>query len=66
MFDYVDPKNREVQVDMEKAVTIHLKEIGGYLEPAFESISFDEADFNVEASVIIPVLNRERTISDHL
>jgi Glycosyl transferase family 2 len=64
MFDYVDPKNREVQVEMEKAVTIHLKEIGGYLEPAFESISFDEADFNVEASVIIPVLNRERTISD--
>jgi len=64
MFDYVDPKNREVQVEMEKAVTIHLKEIGGYLEPAFESISFDETDFTVEASVIIPVLNRERTISD--
>jgi len=64
MFDYVDPKNREVQVEMEEAATVHLKEIGGYLEPEFESISFDEADFNVEASVIIPVLNRERTISD--
>ena len=64
MFDYVDPKNREVQVEMEKAVTNHLKEIGGYLEPQFESISFDEPDFPMEASVIIPVLNRERTISD--
>jgi len=64
MFDYVDPKNRELQVEMEKAVTIHLKEIGGYLAPAFESISFDETDFPVEASVIIPVLNRERTIAD--
>jgi hypothetical protein len=64
MFDYVDPKNREVQIEMEKAVTIHLKEIGGYLEPVFEPITFDEADFLVEASVIIPVLNRERTVAD--
>jgi len=64
MFDYVDPKNREVQVEMEKAVTTHLKEIGGFLEPVFESISFDEGEFPVEASVIIPVLNREKTVTD--
>jgi hypothetical protein len=64
MFDYVDPKNREVQVEMEKAVTIHLKEIGGYLEPRFEPIAFDEGEFPVEASVIIPVLNRELTVTD--
>ena len=64
MFDYVDPKNREVQVEMEKAVTLHLKEIGGYLEPQFDSISFDEGEFPVEASVIIPVLNREKTVAD--
>jgi hypothetical protein len=64
MFDYVDPKNREVQLEMEKAVTIHLKEIGGYLEPGFKTISFDEGAFPVEASVIIPVLNREKTIAD--
>ncbi len=64
MFDYVDPKNREVQVEMEKAVTVHLKEIGGYLEPQFDSISFDEGEFPVEASVIIPVLNREKTVAD--
>ena len=45
MFDYVDPKNREVQVEMEKAATIHLKEIGAYLEPEFETISFDRGAF---------------------
>jgi hypothetical protein len=64
MFDYVDPKNREVQVEMEQAVTLHLKEIGGYLEPTFESITFDEGAFPVEASVVIPVLNRESTVAD--
>lgn len=63
MFDYVDPRNREVQLEMEKAVTIHLKEIGGFLEPQVESVSFDD-DFEVEASVIIPVLNREKTVAD--
>jgi Glycosyl transferase family 2 len=64
IFDYVDPKNREVQVEMEKAATLHLKETGGYLEPEFKSISFDEGEFPVEASVIIPVLNREKTVVD--
>ncbi|MEA3463258.1 MAG: glycosyltransferase, partial [Bacteroidota bacterium] len=64
IFDYVDPKNREVQLEMEKAATVHLKEIGGYLEPEFEPISFDEDKYPVEASVIIPVLNREKTVAD--
>jgi hypothetical protein len=64
MFDYVDPKNRAVQVEMEKVATTHLKEIGGYLSPEFDPISFDEDNFAVEASVIIPVLNRERTVTD--
>ena len=64
MFDYVDPKNREVQLEMEKVATLHLKEIGGYLEPEFDPISFDEGEFPVEASVIIPVLNREKTVAD--
>ncbi len=63
MFDYVDPRNRAVQVEMERAVTAHLKEIGAYLEPAFNEVIFHE-EFPVEASVIIPVLNRRRTISD--
>lgn len=64
IFDYVDPKNRDVQIEMEQAVTAHLKEIGGYLKPEFENIQFDSIDFETEASVIIPVRNREKTIAD--
>ncbi len=64
LFDYVDPKNREVQIEMEKAVTTHLKETGGYLEPEFEKIRFEEDQFEAEVSVIIPVLNREKTVAD--
>jgi hypothetical protein len=63
-FAYVDPKNREVQVEMEKAVTDHLKKIGAYLKPEFEKVNLDEQQFEVEASVIIPVKNRDKTISD--
>ena len=45
LFDYVDPKNRAVQIEMERACTSHLKDIGGYLEPVFPAVSFDEGDF---------------------
>lgn len=61
-FDYVDPRNRDRQIEMEKACTQHLKEIGGYLEPHFEDIDFNQGEFEVEASVIIPVRNRAATI----
>lgn len=64
IFDYVDPKNRGVQIEMERACTEHLKEIGGYLEPKFKHIEFNENNFEFEASVIIPVFNRIRTIRD--
>ena len=64
IFDYVDPKNRQVQIEMEKAVTGHLKAIGAYLEPVFEKVSYEKDGFNLEASVIIPVLNRRKTIAD--
>ncbi|MBE6288317.1 MAG: glycosyltransferase family 2 protein [Mediterranea massiliensis] len=64
VFDYVDPRNRGRQIEMEQACTEHLKEIGGYLEPQFEKIAFDEETFEYEASVIIPVRNRIRTIRD--
>nr|WP_297168456.1 glycosyltransferase family 2 protein [uncultured Dysgonomonas sp.] len=64
IFDYVDPKNRELQVEMEKACTDHLQKIGAYLTPQFKKIEFNKADFEFEASVIIPVRNRIRTISD--
>lgn len=64
LFDYVDPRNREVQIEMEKACTQHLKDVGGYLEPVFPKVSFGKEKFEYEASVIIPVLNRVKTIKD--
>ena len=64
IFDYVDPKNREVQLEMEHACTNHLKAIGAYLVPRFEDVHFDKSIFPVEASVIIPVFNRVKTIED--
>ena len=64
IFDYVDPKNRGRQIEMEQACTEHLKEIGGYLAPEFKQIEFSAGNFEYEASVIIPVRNRIRTIRD--
>lgn len=64
IFDYVDPKNRNRQIEMEQACTEHLKEIGGYLAPEFQKIEFSAGNFEYEASVIIPVRNRIRTIRD--
>lgn len=64
MFDYVDPRNRASQIEMEQAVTAHLKAIGGYLEPEFTDVDLAAGSFPVEVSVIIPVRNRVRTISD--
>lgn len=66
LFDYVDPKNRAVQIEMEKACTRHLKDVGGYLEPEFKEVDFSEGDFEYEASVVIPCKNRVRTIGDAL
>ncbi|MCW8848939.1 MAG: glycosyltransferase [Melioribacteraceae bacterium] len=64
LFDYVDPKNRKNQIEMEEALTNHLKNIGGYLEPKFDKIKLDNENFQNEASVIIPVRNRVKTIAD--
>lgn len=64
IFDYVDPKNRGVQIEMEKVCTQFLKAAGAYLPPKFQPVDFAETDFPVEASVIIPVRNRVRTIED--
>ena len=64
-FSYVDPKNREVQIEMEKAVTQHLIDIGAYVHPPFKEIDLSSAkDFKYEASVVIPVRNRVKTIGD--
>lgn len=65
LFDYVDPRNRGVQIEMEKVVTAHLKAVGGYLEPSFKDFSLKEdGPFPCEASVVIPCRNRARTIGD--
>ena len=62
-FDYVDPKNRAVQIEMEQICTAHLKRIGAYLEPKFKNVEF-VGEFPVTASVVIPVYNRVRTVKD--
>ena len=62
-FDYVDPKNRAVQIEMEQICTAHLKRIGAYLEPKFKDVEFS-GEFPVTASVVIPVYNRVRTVKD--
>lgn len=64
LFDYVDPKNRGVQIEMEQAVTQHLKDINGYLEPKFADVDMTPEGFEYEASVVIPCKNRVRTIGD--
>jgi glycosyltransferase involved in cell wall biosynthesis len=63
-FDYVDPRNREVQKEMEHACTEHLKKIHGWLKPEFREVNFGSQKFEYEASVIIPVRNRVKTIND--
>ncbi len=64
IFDYVDPKNRGVQIEMENVCTQFLKDAGAYLEPSFKPVNFEKESFPIEASVIIPVRNRVRTIED--
>lgn len=63
-FDYVDPKNRAVQVEMEQICTDHLKRIGAYLAPEFEDVPAADGSFPVTATVVIPVFNRIRTVAD--
>ncbi|MCR5519144.1 MAG: glycosyltransferase [Bacteroidales bacterium] len=64
IFDYVNPRNRAVQIEMEKACTAHLKAVGAYLEPVFKDVDLSAGDFAYEASVVIPCKNRVRTIGD--
>jgi hypothetical protein len=64
LFDYVDPRNRFKQLEMEKACTDHLQVVGAWLPPKFKEITFSTENFETEASVIIPVRNRAKTIGD--
>ena len=64
-FDYVNPRNREVQIEMEKACTQHLSKVGALIDTTFyRQPDFGEQEFEYEASVIIPVFNREKTVAD--
>ena len=64
-FDYVNPRNREVQIEMEQACTAHLKAVNALVDTSlYNEVDFAEQEFEVEASVVIPVFNREKTIKD--
>ncbi len=63
LFDYVDPANRAAQLESEAIVTEHLKRIGAYMEPSFQTPDV-QGDYPVTASVIIPVRNRIKTVAD--
>ena len=63
-FDYVDPKNRIVQIEMELVCSEFLKSVNGWLKPSFRGIDFENKSFPVEATVVIPVKNRMKTIAD--
>lgn len=63
-FAYIDKKNRNVQIDMEKACTAHLKRIGALLTGNPKSVNLESESFDCEASIIIPVRNRQKTIAD--
>jgi hypothetical protein len=64
-FDYVNPRNREVQIEMENAATAHLDAIGAKIDSSYyRTPDFSEQEFSVEASVVIPVYNRAKTIAD--
>lgn len=64
-FDYVDPRNREVQIEMEQACTFHLSQLDALVDTSrYVAPDFSQGEFPVEASVVIPVRNRVRTIRD--
>ena len=64
-FDYVDPRNRQIQLEMERACTTHLKEAGAFVDYRnLKTIDTEAGSFPYEATVIIPVKNRAKTIGD--
>lgn len=62
--DYVDPRNRQYQIEMEQTLTNHLKLINAIAPAEKKEVDIDNAEFDIEASVIIPVRNRVNTIKD--
>ena len=49
---------------METVATAHLRRIGAHLAPVFAAVPAASQDFPVEASVVIPVRNRARTVAE--
>lgn len=66
LFDYVDPRQRDAQKEMELACTRHLVAVGAWLSPRFDTPPLEEGTWEVEATIMIPVRNRIRTIADAL
>jgi hypothetical protein len=64
VFDYVDPRNRDVQIEMERVAAEYLKRIGAFLDPPTADPVEDGGSFPVKASVVVPVKDRARTIAD--
>lgn len=64
VFDYVDPRQRDYQIEMEQIASAHLQRLGAYLEPRFAAVPPSHSAFPVHASVVIPVRNRVETITD--
>ena len=64
IFDYVDPGKRNYQIEMEAIATDHLKRLGAWLEPVFQTVEAADQTYPVTASIIIPVRNRVKTIRD--
>lgn len=61
-FDYVDSRNRKVQIEMEQAFTAYLHQRGAWLQAPMAGVCHG-GEYLVEASVIIPVKNRVNTVS---
>jgi len=63
-FTYAAAKNIVQQKKLEKAATNYLKLAGAYLDARTQKAPRTNDSFPVEASIIIPVLNRKRTIKE--
>jgi glycosyl transferase family 2 len=63
VFDYVNPKNRDYQIEMEKIATAHLERIGAAQRPDDRPLA-PAGRHPVRASVVIPVRNRIKTVPD--
>lgn len=62
--DYVDPRNADYQKQMEDTLTAYLHGKALIDASDIRRVDVEQGDFAVEASVVIPVRNRVRTVGD--